>query len=151
MPMPRRRLSLWAIEVDGDLPPCVELARDGVHGTIIVAQRPAESAAKFAARLVDRIERARSDGSTIARASLACSARSDVEAIAARILVVRTMLAKNPDLCHADVAMTSSSFALRHQLEAIRETFREHGLGSAPVAGELDVAPATAAPLQRVA
>jgi hypothetical protein len=61
------------------------------------------------------------------------------------------MLAKNPDLCHADIAMTSSSFALRHQLEAIRETFREHGLGSAPVERELELAPMTTAPLQRVA
>jgi hypothetical protein len=151
MRMPRRRFSLLAIEVDGHSPSSLERAREGVHDTIIVAQEPSESAARFAARLVERIELARSEGSIVVRASLACSGRSDVEAIAARILVLRTMLAQNPDLSDADVSMTSSSYALRHQLEAIRETLREHGLRRATLESELEAAAPSSTPLQRVA
>src|SRR5262249_11655557 len=129
MPMPKRRVSLLAVEVDGYSPPGLQRARTGIHATITVAKQPSEPAATFAARLVERIDRARAEGSVIVRASLACNGRSDVEAIAARILVVRTILAQNPDLCDSDVSMTSShpNPALRHQFEAIRQTFREHG------------------------
>lgn len=153
MQMPRRRLSLLAIELDGYSPSCLDGARDDVHDTIIVAQQPSESAAKFAARLVERIKRVRSEGASVARASLACNGRGDVEAIAARILVVRTMIAANPDLCDSDVSLTSSnkSPALRHQFEAIRQTFREHGLRTAPEPRELEPLAPGSAPLQRVA
>jgi hypothetical protein len=158
MPMPRRRLSLLAVEVDGFSPSSLARVRDGVHDTLIVAQQPSESAASFAARLVERIERVRGERSTIVKASLACNGRSDVEAIAARILVVRTMLASNPDLCDRDVSLTSShpSASLRHQLEAIRQTFVEHGLQSAaPEEAETvetaETGVAVPAPLQRVA
>jgi hypothetical protein len=152
MPMPRRRISLLAVEVDGYSAPCLERARDGIHDTIIVAQQPSEPAAKFAARLVERIDRARAEGSAIVRAGLACNGRSDVEAIAARILVVRTMLAQNPDLCDSDVSLTSShpNPALRHQFEAIRQTFREHGPRNVVAEERLEAALGSA-PLQRVA
>jgi hypothetical protein len=151
MRMPIRRFSLLAVEVGGHSRSSLERARDGAHDTIIVAQNPSESAAQFAARLVERIESVRSEGSSIVRASLACSERHDVEAIAARLLVVRTMLVNSPDLCDADVSLTSPCFALRHQLEAIRETLREHGLRRAPLDGEPEVAAPNSAPLQRVA
>jgi hypothetical protein len=153
MPMPKRRFSLLAVEVDGYSPSSLQRARDGVHDTIIVAQQPSEPAAKFAARLVERIARVRGEGSTIVRASLACNGQSDLEAIAARILVVRTILAQNPDLCDSDVSMTSShaSSALRHQLEAIRQTLQEHGLKRVPSEEKLEETAAISAPLQRVA
>jgi hypothetical protein len=148
MRMPGRRFSLLAIEVDGYSPTSLERARDGVHDTIIVAQQPFEPASQFAARLVERIERAKREGSSLVSATLACNAQSDVDAIAARILVVSTMLAHNPDLRDSGVSLTSSnaSGSLRHQLEAIRQTFAEHGPRNAPVE-EVDAA----APLQRVA
>jgi hypothetical protein len=148
MRMPRRRFSLLAVEVDGYSPTSLEQTRDGVHDTIIVAQQPFESATEFASRLVERIERAKREGSTLVKATLACSGRSDIEAIAARILVVRTMLVANPDLGDSGVSMTSPSSSLRHQLEAIRQTFFEHGPRSVPV-DETDASAQT--PLQRVA
>jgi hypothetical protein len=153
MQMPRRRFSLLAIELDGYSPSCVDRARSGVHDTIIVAQQPSESAAKFAARLVERIKRVRADGAIISRASLACNGSVDVDAIAARILVIRTMIAANPDLCDSDVSMTSSnkSSALRHQFEAIRQAFLEHGVRSAPEPSQLEPVAPGSAPLQRVA
>jgi len=153
MRMPVRRFSLLAVEVDGYSPSSLERVREGVHDTIIVAQQISEPAARFAARLVERIQRVRADSSTIVKASLACNGRDDVEAIAARILVVRTMIAANPDLCDSDVSMTSSnaSSALRHQLEAIRQTLREHGLRSAPKEIEHETISLDPATLQRVA
>jgi hypothetical protein len=148
MRVPGRRFSLLAIEVDGYSPMSLERARDGVHDTIIVAQQPFEPAGQFAARLVERIERAKREGASLVSANLACNAKSDIDAVAARILVVSTMLAHNPDLGDSGVSMTSANpnGPLRHQLEAIRQTFFEHGPRSAP-AEEADAE----APLQRVA
>jgi hypothetical protein len=151
MPMPKRRLSLLAVEVDGYTPSCVERSRDDVHDTIIVAQQPFESATRFAARIVERVARARAEGATVAKASFACNGRSDMEAIAARLLVVRAILVENPDLCDADVTMTSSnpSSPVRHQLAAIRQTLQEHGPRSVPAEEELEAE--RTALLQRVA
>jgi hypothetical protein len=138
-----------AIELDGYSPKSLERARDGVHDTIIVAQQPFEAASQFATRLVERVERAKREGAALVSATLACNGNGDVDAIAARILVVSTMLAHNPDLHEAGISLTTSSpnGPMRHQLEAIRQTFFEHGPRNAPGEADADVE----APLQRVA
>jgi len=59
----------------------------------------------------------------------------------------------DPIQSDADVAMTSSdaSASMRHQLEAIRQTLREHELPRARARDETGPVAPAAAPLQKVA
>ena len=124
----QRHVSLLAVEVDGHSVSEVERACDEVLHRIVVAQRPTESAGKFAARLIQRIRKLQKHGASVVKAALACNSRSDVAAISARVLVLRSMLAANPDLSDSDLALTSSDRvgSLRYQFEAIMMTLREH-------------------------
>jgi len=122
-----RRFSLLAVEVGGYSPSSLETARHRDHDTIVVAQQPYETGAVFASRLVERIKRVKKEGSSIVKAALACNGRADMDALAARLLVVRTIFAESPDLCDSDVTMSTvdTNPGLRLQLEAIRYTVCE--------------------------